>query len=353
LNFYAAGEKRTEYIVGWSHLYLRLQEIGLKVLTPGEMAEMKFPASVGSTPMFSELWSYFVTTRRTFDMPLSIKQLSFMNRLFICKRHANKRPTQRVAPVDVIPLTVPPVIATAPAAPAAAAAAPAATKPKKEKEKKTAVVASSAPTFVVYYKAKPDMRLGAEFKDWSRYLSDVVQSELTDLSDPSITYPSLRAAVLSAMYQKATNKKEWGPKFFGVEGNIHQKQEEIRGKIFEDKTMSFEDKMKAIEKSENKEAATMDANNPTNPDSSFKDRVQWNQAVWDSVKESVYKGYLRQRYDVDEKFQKILAAIRAQQGTILFVKGNEPTDLGVGMSEDGTLLGGGNLIGQWMLEMGR
>jgi len=56
---------------------------------------------------------------------------------------------------------------------------------------------------------------------------------------------------------------------------------------------------------------------------------------------------------LDEKFQKILAASRAQQGTILFVKGNEPTDLGVGMSEDGTILGGGNLIGQWMLEMGR
>ncbi|NDD67499.1 hypothetical protein EBZ35_07625, partial [bacterium] len=96
LNFYTAGEKRTEYIVSWTHLYSRLQEIGLKVLTPDEMAEISLPATVGSTPMFSELWSYFVTTRRTFEMPPSIKQLSFMNRLFICKRHANKRPIQKV-----------------------------------------------------------------------------------------------------------------------------------------------------------------------------------------------------------------------------------------------------------------
>ena len=75
------------------------------------------------------------------------------------------------------------------------------------------------------------MRLGPELADWPRYMTLGTQVEIADLTDPTIKYPSLEAAIAAAKYQKATDKPELGASLFRVEGAIHQKFEKEREKL--------------------------------------------------------------------------------------------------------------------------
>ena len=80
-------------------------------------------------------------------------------------------------------------------------------------------------------------------------------------------------------------------------------------------------------------------------------KATWNPTAWDAAKEGVYRAYLRQRFETDAKFRDILLAIKARGGQILFANGTEPTELGVGVLVDGTIVGGENKVGRWLMEL--
>ena len=48
----------------------------------------------------------------------------------------------------------------------------------------------------------------------------------------------------------------------------------------------------------------------------------------------------------------MIDAIRAKGGEIQVVNGKAYNELGVGMRDDGVIVGGDNLIGKWMMEVG-
>lgn len=324
VEFMVAGETHTEYLVSWPYLQSRLAECGLEMLNAEELAAVGLPAS---TQMFAETWAAADATGDKFAMTDAIRRMSFMNRWFVLKRRTESRPrlvtllprNAAPAPEDIIHL---------PAVPEENAEAEAVS----EKEEEAEVEAKADP-FLINPAAAPDMRLGEELSDWPFYLSLGTQIELEDLADPSVKYASIEAAIASAKYQKASNKPELGPTLFSTNGAIHQRFSGANSTP-ESLRKSYADEVAAVRLASGR--AKMKALGAT-----------FNADTWESVKGDVYQAYLAQRFAKDDRFRAMVQAIK-ERGEILFVNGKEPTDLGVGLLDDGTVVGGENKIGKWI-----
>lgn len=342
VDFISMGETHTEYLISWAYLQQMVATVGLELLTPAECAAMGLPAS---SQMFGDTWT------NRWEMSEAVKRWSFLHRWFVFKRRTDARPApprMPVAPVETEALTQ-----IASAAPSEAIPAPAPA-PSEVPAVPTidiidlpeAPAPPPAPEdlqFIVSLKqTAPDMRLGDAFMDWPQYLATGMLSEITDLSNPAIKYPSIDAAIASAKYQRATDKPAFGPPLFKVEGTIHQKFERERQKLSSkeeiDKTLT--DELTQIRKA-------------ASPDGIARlSKGVWNKDAWDSQKGEVYQAYLRQRYEKDARYRAMVDAIRAKGGEILIENGTEPNELGVGVRADGTIVGGDNRIGKWMMNLG-
>ena len=342
VEFVAAGETSTEYLMSWPYLQARLTECGLELLTAEELALLGLSAS---TQMFSETWSQAEAGGDVFAMTDAIKRLSFLNRWFIFKRRSDRRPAPLVAGQVVAPPSVTEVLPLGLAGTERAAASDAGAGAVAAEDVIQLVAdAEAEPTapFLINAATKePDLRLGAEFGDWPRYMSLGIQVEITDLSDPSIKYPSIEAAIAAAKYQKATDKPELGAALFRVEGAIHQKFETERAKLAATGAPA-----EAIAKSVDDEVAMMRIATGKAKLKAYK--ATWNQDAWDAQRDGVYQAYLAQRFATDARFRTMIEAIKMQGGEIMFVNGVDPSYLGVGVRVDGSIAGGENMIGKWM-----
>jgi hypothetical protein len=366
VDFISIGETHTEYLVSWPYLQSRLAEAGLEMLTPAECAELGVPAS---SQMFSESWSHAEASGEVFAMSEAVKRFSFLNRWYIFKRRSDRRPAPprgvpappavseagtlgaltEVATVTMTEAQGLPIAAAAAAAPlegeapqldvidlplpgaAAAEAAPV------EPPSRTFLVGAPIPPGVA-----TDNRLGVDLADWPTYmaLSTMIPGGLPDLSDPSVKYPSMEAAIASAKFQWASDKPPLGPQFFRLEAAIHQKYERLReGKSAEEAAALTHKQM-----SDTRIASA-------GPKMSSYGAA-WNKVKWAGARDDVYKSYLGRRYAIDDRFRRMVDGIKALGGEILFANGTDPTELGVGVRVDGSISGGDNLVGRWMLALG-
>ena len=202
----------------------------------------------------------------------------------------------------------------------------------------SAIPTNAAPSFIVNpATVSPDLRLGSDLSDWPRYLSFTTQVEIQDISNPSIKYPNLEAAIASAMYQKASTSPDLGPTLFSVGGTIHQKFAALREK------MTNPSDIITSEDSEVKEFRSQ---------AGKRKNYNWDQGKWDSIRNDVYKSYLAQRYTSDARFRTMIQTIKQKGGKIVFANGDKATELGVGIHKDtGAIVGGDNLIGKWMMAL--
>jgi len=342
VDFMLAGNTRTEYLVSWSYLLSRLSECGLELLTAEEITTLGLPASM---QMFNETWSVADETGDKFAMTDAIRRLSFMNRWFVLRRRSAQRP----APPSVVaapPTGLTEELQTAPVGEDVIHLSPVAEESENQSADAevsagvTAEVTAEAKTepeapFVINQVAtEPDTRLGDELSDWPRYMSVGGDVELDDLDNPSVKYGSIEAAIASAMYQKASDKPELGPTLFSVTGAIHQRYVSER-----------DNAATATTAAKNKSAAIRLATGKIKMKAL---KVAFDQAKWDSVKGDLYKAYLAQRFAKDVRFRAMVQAITAKGGAIMYANGKEPTELGVGVLDDGTIVGGENKIGKWI-----
>ena len=316
LDFISAGETRTEYLVSWPYLQERLAECGLEL---------------DRTGMFSEIWGSLDGAGERYAMTDSLRQLSFMNRWFVFRRTADRRPAPPSASVSVAP----PALTEQKAATVAVSEVPSNSSVAPQEaviefgEVEGGEVAGEAvevpPFYVNPASAGNDPRLGPELADWPRYLSFVTQvmpNGLGDLGDSAIKYPSMEAAIASAKYQKASKRPELGPQLFRVEGVIHQKFEKDREAANGDAAL--------IRKANDGEAAaTRVAAGKGKMNSGYS--AAWNPEAWEAQKVELYKAYLAERVKVDERFRVILAAIKGQEGVISYVV--DGVDMGPLMKE--------------------
>jgi len=343
----AAGETVTEYLVSWPYLQARLAECGLELLNAEETATLGLPAS---TQMFAETWATAEAGGNVFTMTDAIKRLSFLNRWFIFKRRSDRRPAPLAAGDSIAPPAVtealPATEAPAPAdviemEPAAADVIEMGPAPADVIEMEPAV---AEPLLINAANKKPDQRLGAELADWPRYMTLGIQMEIADLTDPTIKYPSVEAAIAAAKYQKATDKPELGASLFRVEGAIHQKFAKEREKLTatgapeEALTKSVDDEVAMVRIASGK--AKMKAYKAT-----------WNEEVWADQRAEIYQAYLAQRFATDARFRVMIETAKKSGAELMFVNGVDPSYLGVGVRIDGSIAGGENMIGKWMQKL--
>ena len=356
VDFISIGDTHPEYLVSFPYLQSRLAEAGLDLLTPAELLERGLPAS---SQMFGETWAATTGAGKPYNMSDAEKRLSFLNRWYVFVRRSERRPSpgslvESVAPV-VAPAVAPvvaPVVGPV-GGPAVIAEGAGVSESKGEDVALDVIELPEAVAVAVAVEDKqyrvdastviPDDRLGPEFSDWPRYLSMGTLVEIPDSGVAGVRYPSVEAAIASAKYQRATDKPDLGPKLFAIDGLVDKKYKGDRATamtagddVAVRKTVDDQVAMTRLVSGKNKVKAN---------------KAEWNQGAWDAARDEVYRTYLSERFRADGRFRAILQAIKAKGGEILFVNGVEPSELGVGVRVDGSLVGGDNLVGKWMMSL--
>jgi hypothetical protein len=206
------------------------------------------------------------------------------------------------------------------------------------------------PLFIDSAIRTPDDRLGPALSDWPRYMSlgTLVPGGIQDHFTPggSARFPSVEAAIAAAKYQVATDKPALGPQLFAVDGALHQKFETARAKPGANMEETVDNQIKQTRLASAK--AKMTAL-----------KAAWQPDTWNDRKENVYRTYLKERYDTDAKFKQMVDKAVESGLPVMLVNGSEYNELGVGLKEDGTMAldpegnptGGKNLIGKWIMEL--
>jgi SAM-dependent methyltransferase len=303
--FMSIGEEHREYLVSWEYLKTRMNEIGCELLLPSELAAMKLPAS---SALFGD--SY----KPLYVMPDAAKQFSFMNRWFIFRRRSNGVVQKAAAAVPA------PLAAAAPPPPAA-------------------VSDENRPVFKFHSGAvlKDDLKIGR--KDWARYISPYTYSRLRDTKTPTVIYPSLEAAFAAAKFQNGTDKPELAATLFSTTSSIHQKYLKARR---DEGTITEKRNSELLEE----EASEM--RDLCKPAEIKRLGAKWSEPKWAENRDQAMRAYVQQRYDTDAEFKRIMDAVRAVSGRLVFYNGSKPSELGGVVKGEG-VIEGQNKMGQFYM----
>lgn len=178
---------------------------------------------------------------------------------------------------------------------------------------------------------KTDDRLKG-YEDWPTYMSTSALVEIIDPATPSITYPSIEAALAAAKYREAStytgkgtpNTDELVRTLFSVGGSIHQ-DFEIQRKKLRDAGADIKKITDLTEKEMNKMRTA------AGPDDMAKRNYSFNRDMWTQVRKSVYKRLLEYRYRTDDRFKTMVDMINGMNGEILYANGPVANEVGVGV----------------------
>ena len=388
VEFISIGASHREYLVPFSLLTEKLATIGLELLNA---AELKAMGLQNSTNMFEESYKMAAASGKKYEMSDVVKQYSFLNRWFIFKRkgsqgkqvepdevgspqYANfgpktpnfgpktpqfgreeaKQLAPRAMPSDAIPIPgvegayqlpiVPFVEEKAPvpklaAAPPAKAAAP----PPPSGAPRNTFEINDIIQFHIDITPVDKLKLGD--KTAARWLSPIAPFPI---SDDGVEYPSLEHFIGAMKYKVATNQPNKAPQIFGSEGSIHQAMlrkklsKEIGGKtLTEDELFDlYKEEMEAIR------AATKPAG--------FKvQKATYDESAWAANKRDVLLEGLKQRWENDARFRRIVEAARNQGKHLLYYTGATGTsDLGGVYRPKEKKIEGDNLLAKLIMELG-
>lgn len=350
--FMSIGEEHREYLVSWEYLVTRMKEIGCELLLPDEIASMKL---IGSSAKFSESYK---AVGSSYPMSGALQEFSFLNRWFIFRRRSEGSvisgeaelgvPVQNVELAPRAPVKLAPKVPSKKAEEEGPAAPPEVIVPpeviaKEELALPTAPAPASAgpsanrPIYKFFQSALMKDDLGVGRKDWARYISTFTYSRLRDIDDPTVIYPTLEAAFAAERYKRGTDQPQLGAKLFGSEENLHQKYlKQMEGANDKRKYELLED-----EGSEVREFVK--------PAAMKRLAAKWNETKWLEARDAVLTSYIRQRYETDAEFKRILDAIKAKNGLLVFYNGTRPSEMG-GLIKEGGVVEGQNKLGLMYME---
>jgi predicted NAD-dependent protein-ADP-ribosyltransferase YbiA (DUF1768 family) len=191
--------------------------------------------------------------------------------------------------------------------------------------------------------AKDDLKI--KDKNWKRYISTYTPFIFRDIRNPSITYPSLEAVLGAAKYQLATNKPELGAQLFSTVGNIHQSVVEEANKLTQGKRPLTADEEATFAESEGTQLR-----NAQKPTEIRKTGAKFDADKWAAVAESVLNDYLRQRFEGDAQFRKILEAAAALDVRLVYSVPKSTSEL-CGTVGDAGVIEGQNLYGRALMAL--
>lgn len=339
VNFISIGDTHTEYLVSWEYLKSRMAENGFDLLNDDELRAKNL---VKSTNLFEESYEMAKKNGLTYGMPVSLQQFSFLSRWFIFKRRAMDSSFEHTAPaLPAVPASVPSVLSVpslqeaAPVVEQAAGAEVSDTVPfpneiVNEEEEIVEQSGSShqGPIYQFYHKSKPKDEIKVGDKNWRRVLSTYAPFKFRDIKNPDIEYSSLEAAIGSAKFQYATNRPELGPQLFSVTGNIHQETLQSKDADYDEEGSKMRLKQKPAEIK--------------------KCGAKYKPLDWLEKQEEVIHEYLKQRFQADDHFKKILEAVAKQHAKLVYYAPNSDD---LGGTIEGNRIEGNNILGNLLMKL--
>ena len=402
VEFISIGTKQTEYLMNFEMLKSKMAEIGCELLTADECRILGIPAS---TQMFEETHDYWAKKGEKFTMKAPVKQYSFLNRWFIFKRRRGgvlttetvpevTEPEEQPVSTAAVPspkegeAPKPPVAAAANKVPKSAAEAralmaaarqkagppplpgtgalqtTAATKEEQDAAVKAeaALLAADAAKNTKAYpvdkifrfwhdaallKAKKDDVLGImdRYPDAGRYISPFGRFPIVDAKS-GVEYPTLEHYIAGMRYQVATNKPELARSIFSSkEGEIHLKH-------LRDLASATGQGAKALTPEAEQDMNKAERKRVLEESLAFRkyDAV-FDEAKWLTQKDKVLEEGLRQRWEKDDKFRKIIMAAKNKTTYLLYFTGpGTGSELGGHRTARGTI-DGENKVGRMMMAL--
>jgi hypothetical protein len=374
VNFVTIGTNQREYLVNYDTLVSGMASIGCEPLSADELKVLRMAES---SMTFQSTWDMAKKSGSTYTMPDSVREFSFLNRWFVFQRKQETAAVgsektgvrslkERVA--ESMPSAAEATGAEATGAEATGAEATGAEErallPPSSKGptmavsvKRTLPVAAgeATPTETTYasgelFQFHPDAAdrdyLGINDKGAGKWLSPTAPFPIEDPTSEGVVYPTLNHYLAAMRYKLASNTPEVAISVFSREGSIHRKftlmrvDESEAGKkpIPErrDQTLLKE------EQNDVREEIRLVA---------FKRRKStFDETTWALKKDEVLKEGLRQRWEKDKRFRKIVEAARDKGKTLLYyAPGANSSNLG-GVHRSSGKIEGENRIGKYIME---
>ena len=383
VSFISIGETYREYLVSFQYFVRRMGEIGMELLNSAELAAMNL---VASTNLFSTSHDMATASGRNYAMSAVIRTFSFLNRWFIFRRRSTAS-TLSLPPAPVVgvvpempiveantldaekaplePYVSPDVVAAFEERLAAqpnyeappeeeveeAKEAEAAEEVEEEEleaaeeepaEEEPALALATGPVYPFYHKsaAKDDLKI--KEKGWRRSISTFAPFMFKDIKNPSVFYPNLEAVIGALKYELGSNKPELGAQLFSTNGNIYQKYLEEKRALGPDASAEA---LAAL--SDELGVKMRDAQKPA---ILKKTGATFTPETYIAGVEAPLFAYLKQRYDEDAVFRKILDTVKDQKARLVAFTQSTESEMTGEVAKDGTI-SGSNLLGRTLMKL--
>ena len=379
VNFVTIGTNQREYLVNYDTLVEGMASIGCEPLSKDTLKQFKLPES---SMTFDTAWELAKKGGNTYTMPDAVRKFSFMNRWFVFQRKhevaaavaentgvrsLKERVAESMPGMPGMPEMAGPEEEeeeeTALAAPGAAAAPANTSKkatatPTPVSVKRTIPVApgqatpaettyATAELFQFHTDAAEKDFLGIGDKGAGKWLSPTAPFPIEDPEVDGVVYPTMNHFLAAMRYRLASNVPDVATTVFSREGSIHQKYIRIRVDESEGGKKPIPEKRdQRLLKDEDSEVR--DEIRP----SAFKRRgATFDEAKWASKKDETLKEGLRQRWEKDKRFRKIVEAARDKGKTLLYyAPGANSSNFG-GVHRSTGQIEGENRIGKYIMEL--
>jgi len=365
VEFISIGMPHREYLVPFKLLQDKMATIGCELCNP---EELKALGLAKSSEFFEESHKAAAKAGRKFPMTPAVAQFSFLNRWFVFRRKnevAVEKPVTSVA-----------TSGTTSAVPTSAAATT--TKPttvlpvplisledtegkednegNEGKEGNEVEVTDGRKQYdtsaVLQFELEsaPIDKLHIGDKLAQRWLAPGSPFPIQDPDPRSAgeTYPSMEHFLAGMKYKVATDKPSLAQSLFGSQGTIHQKF--LRQKQAE---IGVGAGSKPL--TEAREAALLvEEMREVHAESRLAAMKKWKakfeEPRWNSVKDDLLDNAVKQRFDKDARFRKIVEAAKDQGKFLLFATGSASSEYGGKRTKEG-YLEGENKLGKSMMKI--
>ena len=350
VEFISIGMPHREYLVPFKLLKQKMLSIGCDLCSP---EELKAIGLEHSTQLFSESHKMAAKKGRKFAMTPAVAQFSFLSRWFVFRRKSDTGPVAlepevgkatalgTVGDGEAAEQVAEEVQATAAATETQAAAdeaAPVAANGKR--------IYAPAEVLQFYQEAATQDRLKIGDKTALRWISPGSPFPIRDPVDTAEVYPSIEHFLAGMRYKVATDKPGLAQSIFGSQGSIHQKFERQRaaevGVGAGAKPLS-EDRDAKLRTEELKDVHT-----EMRAVAMKKWKAKFDEGKWSGVKDDLLTEAVRQRWEKDARFRKVLDAAKQQAKTLLFYTGSASSEYGGKRNQEG-VLEGENKLGKAMM----
>jgi hypothetical protein len=201
---------------------------------------------------------------------------------------------------------------------------------------------ATGPAYPFYYKsaAKDDLKI--KEKGWRRIIGTFAPFMFKDSKSSSVMYPNLEAVIGALKYQLGTNKPELGAQLFSTTGNIYQKYLEEKRALgptpSEEAVSALNDELGIKMRDAQKPAILKKTGATFNADSYLA-----------GVQEAL-QVYLKQRYEEDAVFRKILDAVKDQKVRLVAYTATAENEMTGTVAKDGSV-SGSNILGRGLMKL--